>query len=112
MVAGGLDPPVAVALRRRPARGRRGRRRSPGDEPDPAVLAVAAAVLGEVRKAKSEAKRSMRADVAVATVTDTAPRLALLALAESDVRSAGRIAELRTVVGETLAVEVELVPET
>jgi len=84
---------------------------SPGDEPDPAVLAVAAAVLGEVRKAKSEARRSMRADVAVATVTDTAPRLALLALASSDVRSAGRIAELRTVEGDALAVAVELAPE-
>jgi valyl-tRNA synthetase len=84
---------------------------SPGDEPDPAILAVAAAVLGEVRKAKSEARRSMRADVAAATVTDTAPRLALLALAASDVRSAGRIADLRTVEGDALAVAAELVSD-
>ena len=41
------------------------------DEPVPEVLAVAAAVLGEVRRAKSEAKRSMRAPVASVTVTDT-----------------------------------------
>ena len=67
---------------------------SPGDEPDPAVLAVAAAVLGEVRKAKSEAKRSMRTEVTAVVVTDTPERLALLALAADDVRSAGRIATL------------------
>jgi valyl-tRNA synthetase len=68
-------------------------------------------VLGEVRKAKSAAKRSMRAEVAIATVTDTPERLALLALAADDVRSAGRIAALRTVEGEALAVAVELAPE-
>ena len=84
---------------------------SPGDEPDPDVLAVAAGVLGEVRKAKSEAKRSMRADVVTATVTDTAPRLALLGLVAGDVRSAGRIDDLRTVEGESLAVTAELAPE-
>jgi valyl-tRNA synthetase len=84
---------------------------APGDEPDPALLAVTAAVLGEVRKAKSEAQRSMRAEVATATVTDTPERLALLALASDDVRSAGRIAALRTVEGDGLAVAVELAPE-
>jgi valyl-tRNA synthetase len=84
---------------------------SPGEEPDPAVLAVAAAVLGDVRKAKSEAKRSMRADVAAATVTDTPERLALLALAADDVRSAGSIATLVTEAGDTFAVTVELAPE-
>jgi valyl-tRNA synthetase len=82
----------------------------PGDEPDPAVLAVAAAVLGEVRGAKSQAKRSMRTDVLTATVADTPDRLALLALAEADVRSAGRIATLATAEGEALAVAVELAP--
>ena len=85
---------------------------SPGDEPDPAVLAVAAAVLGEVRGAKSQAKRSMRTEVTSVTVTDTPERLALLALAEADVRSAGRIAALTTEPGDQLAVTVELAPET
>jgi valyl-tRNA synthetase len=84
---------------------------SPGDEPDPAVLDVAGAVLGEVRKAKSEAKRSMRTDVVTATVIDTAPRLALLDLVAADVRSAGRIGDLRTAVGDTLSVTAELAPE-
>jgi valyl-tRNA synthetase len=82
------------------------------DEPaDPAVLAVAAAVLGEVRKTKSEAKRSMRTDVASATVTDTPARLSLLALAADDVCSAGRIAALTTADGDAFSVVVELAPE-
>jgi valyl-tRNA synthetase len=84
---------------------------TPGDEPDPAVLAVAAAVLGEVRKAKSEAKRSMRTDVTAATVVDSAERLALLDHAAADVRSAGRIAALSTEAGGTFAVMVELAAE-
>ncbi|HET9611789.1 MAG TPA: valine--tRNA ligase [Acidimicrobiales bacterium] len=84
---------------------------SPGDEPDPAVLAVAAAVLGEVRKAKSEAKRSMRTEVAAAVVVDTPERLALLALAADDVRSAGRIDALTTEAGDGFSVTVDLAPE-
>jgi valyl-tRNA synthetase len=76
------------------------------------VLAVAAAVLGEVRKAKSEAKRSMRSEVTAALVTDTPDRLALLALAADDVRSAGRIDALSTESGESLSVSVDLAPET
>jgi valyl-tRNA synthetase len=84
---------------------------SPGDEPDPAVLAVAAAVLGEVRKAKSEAMRSMRTEVTAAVVTDTPDRLALLSLAADDVRSAGRIDALTTEAGGALSVTVDLAPE-
>jgi valyl-tRNA synthetase len=77
----------------------------------PEVLAVAAAVLGEIRRAKSEAKRSMRAPVASVTVTDTPDRLALLAPAEADVRSAGNVASLETIEGETFSVEVRLATE-
>ena len=79
-----------------------------GDESLPEVLAVAAAVLGEIRRAKSEAKRSMRSPVASVTVTDTADRLALLALAAADVRSAGNVASLETVEGEAFSVRVAL----
>jgi valyl-tRNA synthetase len=81
------------------------------DEPVPEVLAVAAAVLGEIRRAKSEAKRSMRAPVASLTVTDTPDRLALLGRAEADVRSAGNVASLDTIAGGTLSVAVTLAPE-
>jgi valyl-tRNA synthetase len=85
-----------------------------GDGVDPAtdtVLEVAADVLGLVRRAKTTAKRSMRAPVARLTVTDTAARLNALAAAEGDVREAGGLVTLVTQVGDALAVEVELSEE-
>jgi valyl-tRNA synthetase len=75
---------------------------------DPLVLDVASAVLGEVRKAKTANKVSMRADVARTTVRDSHDRLAALALVAADVRDAGRIAELVTEEAEAFSVEVEL----
>jgi valyl-tRNA synthetase len=75
---------------------------------DPLVLAVASAVLGEVRKAKTAAKVSMRADVARVVVRDSHDRLAALALVAADVCDAGRIAELVTEEGEAFSVEVKL----
>jgi valyl-tRNA synthetase len=84
-------------------------RRLAGDW-NPAVTDVAGAVLHEVRRAKSEAKVSMRAPVAMLTVTDTPERLAALALVENDLREAGAVAELRTGEGDTFAVAVELAP--
>jgi len=58
------------------------------------VLSVVSQVLGVVRRAKTTAKRSMRAPVAKLTVVDNAERLALLAEAENDLRDAGGIVEL------------------
>ena len=71
---------------------------------------MAADVLTEVRRAKSEAKRSMRADVERVVVTDTAERLAALELAADDVRAAGVVGDLVTQVGDAFAVEVTLPP--
>ena len=82
-----------------------------GYEPGPEVLGVAAAVLGEVRRAKSEAKRSMRAPVTSVTVTDTPDRLALMRLAVADVRSAGHIGTLEMAEGGAFSVAVTLAPE-
>ena len=79
---------------------------SPGA--DRAVLDVAAAVLGEVRKAKSEARQSMRAEVRLAVVSDTPARLAALRLVEADVREAGRVAELTYEEAAEFAVKIEL----
>ncbi len=58
---------------------------------DPAVLATAAAVLGQVRKAKSEAKLSMRAEAARVVVRG--PDEAAVRASESDLRAAGNIAD-------------------
>jgi valyl-tRNA synthetase len=74
-------------------------------------MRVAADVLTELRRAKSEAKRSMRAPIAAAVVTDTAERLAALELVADDLTAAGAVAELTTQVGDAFAVDVTLPPE-
>jgi hypothetical protein len=50
----------------------------------------------------------MRTPVASVTVTDTADRLALLALAAADVRSAGNVASLEMVEGDAFSLDVAL----
>jgi valyl-tRNA synthetase len=61
---------------------------------DPGVLTAATDVLTAVRRAKSEAKLSMRADVRRTVVAAPRDVLDRLALAEADVRAAGRIQKL------------------
>jgi valyl-tRNA synthetase len=75
------------------------------------ALEVAADVLREVRKAKSQAKRPMRAPVTRVLVRDTAERLAALELGEDDLLEAGSIACVETVENGEFAVEVELAEE-
>ncbi len=78
---------------------------------DPLVAAVASDVVAEIRKAKTEAKRSLRADVARLRVVDTPERIAALRSCLGDVSAAGRVAEAELVEGDTPAVQVELAPE-
>jgi valyl-tRNA synthetase len=61
---------------------------------DPELLRLAGAALTQVRRAKSERKLSMRADVPLAEALGPAPMLEQLALVADDLRSAGRIAKL------------------
>ena len=75
---------------------------------DPATLQIAGEVLGEVRRAKSEAKRSMRAEVERVTVTDTPERLEAIVQAGGDLRAAGVIAQLFMDRGDAFSVEVVL----
>jgi valyl-tRNA synthetase len=78
---------------------------------DPAVVEVAAAALAGVRKAKSDAKQSMRADVEAATITAPAEQVPLVEAARADLVDAGRIAALSVVGGEApLRVDVVLAP--
>jgi valyl-tRNA synthetase len=71
--------------------------------------AVAADVLGEIRKAKTEAKKSLIAPVASVIVSDTPERLAALARAVDDVRAAGRVTDpLHLSPADTFAVTVTL----
>ena len=75
------------------------------------ALAVAADVLKEVRKAKSEARRPMRAPVSRVLVRDLPARLSALELGAEDLCAAGSIAAIETADADEFAVEVELAEE-
>jgi valyl-tRNA synthetase len=72
------------------------------------ALAVTADVLTEVRKAKSQARRPMRAPVRRVVVRDTARRLQALELGRDDLAQAGSILQLELLVADEFAVEVQL----
>ena len=76
-----------------------------------AALEITADVLREVRKAKSQARRPMRAPVQRVLVRDTAERLSALELGWGDLREAGVIELLEPVEHGEFEVEVELSEE-
>ncbi len=82
-------------------------RAAAGDPAGP-VYEVAAEVLGEIRKAKTAQRRSLRTEVERVVVHDTVERLAALEAVAADVREAGRVQELHTAPAEAFAVDVEL----
>ena len=73
---------------------------------DPAVLAAAADVLAQVRKAKSAAKVSMRAEAARVVVH--APDEAAVRASAADLIAAGNIADLAITGAAELSTEVTL----
>ncbi len=75
------------------------------------ALELAAEVLREVRKAKSQAQRPMRAPVARVEVTLPDSQLPALELGREDLIAAGAIEQLQTVPGEEPSVLVELADE-
>jgi valyl-tRNA synthetase len=82
-----------------------------GQDGDPALLTVASEVLGQIRKAKSAAKVSMRAEVERVEVRATADRASLVRRADVDLRGAGVVAELVvTEVDTDEGVDVTLAP--
>ncbi|MGZ5352876.1 MAG: valine--tRNA ligase [Actinomycetota bacterium] len=78
---------------------------------DPVVHETAAWVLGEVRKQKALAKRSLRTEVERVVVRDTEERLKVLRGVERDVREAGNVAEIDYVEAAEPSVEVVLPPQ-
>jgi len=78
---------------------------------DPAVLTVAADVLGAIRRAKTTEKRSMRAKVRSLTVSGPAAVLRAVAAAQGDLSDAGGVEELRMVEAGEFAVAVALADE-
>ena len=79
---------------------------------DAAVVADVATALSGIRKAKSEAKVSMRVDVDRATVTGPADAIERVRVAAGDLSAAGRVAALDLVAGEgPVRVDVVLAPQ-
>jgi valyl-tRNA synthetase len=78
--------------------------------PDPAAataLGAATAVLGEIRRAKSETKRPLKAVIARAIVRDTPARLAELEHARDDLSAAANIQSLDFIPSDEFSVSVE-----
>jgi valyl-tRNA synthetase len=78
---------------------------------DVAVYDQASSVLGEVRKAKSDERRSQRSVVDHLLVEDGAEALAALRLAEGDLRRAGSVLELELSEAPVRLVTVRLAAE-
>jgi valyl-tRNA synthetase len=78
---------------------------------DPRVLDVAATVLGEVRKAKTEQKRNLKWPVETVVVHDHEDRIRALGAALDDVRETANAAHIELVVAQDPAIEVTLAPE-
>jgi valyl-tRNA synthetase len=72
------------------------------------TLEVTAAVLGQVRRAKTDAKQSMKAPVQLVTVTGPDDVLAAVRAAQADLQDAGMIAAVSYGPGPELAATVEL----
>ena len=85
-------------------------REAAGDaDPSAALtLVVAADVLSLLRKAKSDAKVSMRTEITSATVRDTPERLAAFERVRPDLLDAGRVLAVDTAEAGTLSVDVQL----
>ncbi len=75
---------------------------------DQAVIDVAAEVLSEVRRAKTEAKMSLRAEVDKVVVTAPETARAFVESVAADLCDAGRIADLELRGGDEIVVDVTL----
>ena len=73
---------------------------------DPAVYTAAAGVLGEIRKAKTEAKLSLKAEVGAVAVTGSDAHLAAVEAARSDLLEAGNATTLEVIPGDHSSVAV------
>ena len=82
----------------------------PHTDADVRTLELSAAVLGAIRKKKSEEQRPLKTPVVRAIVHLPEPDRGLLASAEADLRAAGLIATLDLRAGDSLDVIVELAP--
>jgi valyl-tRNA synthetase len=73
-----------------------------------ALNETTAVLLSTIRRAKSDAQVSMRADVESAIITAPAAQLELVRQVEGDLRAVGRIANVSYVEGDSVSAEVVL----
>ncbi|MDE0844862.1 MAG: valine--tRNA ligase [Actinomycetota bacterium] len=78
---------------------------------DPAVFDLTAEALSEIRRAKTEAKRSLKTVAEKVTIRDTIERLALLKSVTGDLSAAGNINELEFEPHNQKEITITLVPE-
>jgi valyl-tRNA synthetase len=85
---------------------------APGEPVDPRMLGAVGAALATVRKSKSEAKLSMRAEVARITLGGPEALLDHVRAGEADLRSAGKVTGPLDLVAADAwsASDVELIP--
>jgi valyl-tRNA synthetase len=74
------------------------------------ALQMAAQVLGDIRKKKSEGQRQLKTPVARVVIRAPEHKLELLPDIEQDLRASGQIQQIDTLVSEALQVDVELAP--
>jgi valyl-tRNA synthetase len=72
------------------------------------ALRLAAQVLGDIRKKKSEQQRPLKTPVARVVIRASERELALLPDVEHDLRASGQIQQIDTLVSEAMQVDVEL----
>jgi valyl-tRNA synthetase len=75
-----------------------------GIEGDPAVLTVVGEALISIRRAKTEAKAWQKTPVTRMAIAAPAASVALLQLAEGDLKAVGRIEEITYADAETIVV--------
>ena len=79
---------------------------------DASLLAVSAEILSQLRKSKSEAKVSMKAEIAKAAISASADDIAKAKLVSADLAAAGRVQSAFTYVesASPISLEIELAP--
>jgi valyl-tRNA synthetase len=77
---------------------------------DVVILDPVCEVLAAIRRAKTEAKASQKAEVSLAVIGAPADMQAAIALAEADLRDAGSILDLRYDTADAISCAVTLVP--
>jgi valyl-tRNA synthetase len=79
-----------------------------GDDAAAGITVVVSDVLGEIRKAKSAARRSMKAEVSRLSIDDSPSRLELLKIAQDDLCDAGQVKQCELRRAEVFRVHVTL----